>query len=349
MGCYAPQMLGYRGGMLGNSPGCVITLFKFVQTRQDIVDPSRDAYQVSVIQTVEGSNGQDAWNKIRPFVESQSYASVSLDYVIPWGGNCDLGRVSTSGGTINVRRPVPREQWGGKSVPPPFTEWPIARTMRNGEEFPIVSTVYQGESDTILYFKTADGNYVSADYVTCLRTSARTTKTVPNTTTPYHGLLVAYPGREQVNVIFPLSENSAYRSTSRAGYLTIPAARPLFPSTGVESVGAFKFVRGGSYVRGKAKPMIVAQLASVATSMLNKVKNSSLDASDIIGAIGGAIGGGGDGGGGGGGGGEIPTGDGNIYGGDGGSYAPPVESGGNTGLILGVLGAAAAAYFIAKG
>lgn len=392
MACSAcgPTMLGYgpmhgRLGMSGSDAGCVIKLFK-------MMPKDDDKYSLDVIGTYSGYDGQDAWNKLASAGPALTpTAAVTTNITVGGWEYCNAGTVKISSGSLNARkRPAPdagtgpgtgkNSSWGGKSAPPPFSEWAVVKRYNNGDKLTIKNESMRDDGSDHRY-TLADDTQVSADFVTCDGKGKAATRKQPVQQVPQYGLLIAYPQRQQVNVIFPLNEISAYAPRGSKN-IVFPAKRPLFPpSEDCNVSGKFRSAKsrkghggiGGnaaarvavfatSFSRQSTPSTIQAQeaqgftilntaLGAAATEALNGCSSGLPSPTDLLSVIGGVVSTVVDTGAG------TPVDAGTGTGGaatDAGGYSDASaeqasSGGGSTGLILGAVGAVAALYFITKG
>lgn len=383
----------YRG-MRGNDAGCVIKLFKMM--------PKDDKkYSLDVIGTYSGYDGQDAWNKLRSAAPALCpLGPVTTNRTIVSSGGCLEGTVNVSSGTLNARKPPAPDAGTGPAFNKVYTynnggrigdlsTWAVAKTYRKGEKLKITAVVNRGEGNDILMYGLHDGTYVSPQFVTvsgerkpCPENPSSSRK-IPEQRSPEYGLLIAYPGRQQVNVIFSLTDISAYRPRG-ATALQFPQTRPLYASAAdCNASGKFRSAKSGKgnggignnaaariavYATGMSREstpstsamqeaqgftILNAALGTAATEALAACASGLPNTDDLGALVNGVVeaydavtGGGAPT--------EVaPTGapaDAGGYADASGGYADAGGGGlGTTGMIVGALGAVAALYFITKG
>jgi len=374
-------------GMRGSDAGCVIKLFKMM--------PKDDKkYSLDVIGTYSGYDGQDAWNKLRSAGPALCpLAPVTTNLSVGGWEYTNAGTVKISSGVLNARKPPAPDagtgpgtgknrSWGGKGAPPPYNTWAVFKTYRNGEKLTFVSESMRDDGSDHKYELT-DGSQVPAEFITPTGKGKAGTYKQPEQQFPKYGLLIAYPGQQQVNVIFPLNDGFTAYTPRGATTMQFPQKRPLFPPAEDCNVsGKFRCVKsgkgnGGSLGNAAARMSVFATsmsrestpsttamqeaqgftilnaaLGPAATEALAACASGLPNTSDLASLVNGviqaydAVTGGGTPT-------EVaPTGAPADAGGgyaDAGSEQPSTGGGGSTGLILGAVGAVAALYFITKG
>ena len=273
-------------GMRGNDAGCVIKLFK-------MMPKDEDKYSLDVIGTYSGYDGQDAWNKLRSAAPALCpLAPVTVNRTIVSSGGCLEGTVNVSSGTLNARKPPAPDAGTGPEFNKvytynnntgigAFTTWAVAKTYKKGEKLKVTKVVNRGESNDILYYGLHDGTYVAPEFVTvsaerkpCPENPSSSRKS-PDQRSPEYGLLIAYPGRQQVNVIFSLSDISAYRPRG-ATALQFPQTRPLYASAeDCNASGKFRCSKSGKGNAGIGNNP-AARIAVYATGMSRQTTPSTV-------------------------------------------------------------------------
>lgn len=383
----------YRG-MRGNDAGCVIKLFKMM--------PKNDKkYSLDVIGTYSGYDGQDAWNKLRSAAPALCpLAAVTTSFDVGGWGFTNAGTVNISSGTLNSRMPPKPDasstfdpvskigQYTYKNAPGGrrgnYEDWPVHKRYKKGDKLTFVRES-SNEDGTNVEYTLADGSVVKGQYITPTGKGKSGTYKSPEQQVPRYGLLIAYPGKQQVDVIFPLNDGFTAYTPRGATTMQFPQTRPLFPPAADCNVsGKFRCVKsgkgnGGSLGNAAARMSVMATsmsrestpsttaaqeaqgftilnaaLGTAATEALAACASGLPNTADLGALVGGVIqaydaltGGGTPT--------EVPTSaapaDAGGYADTGGGSADAGGGGGlgTTGMIVGALGAVAALYFITKG
>ena len=383
----------YRG-MRGNDAGCVIKLFK-------MMPKDEKKYSLDVIGTYSGYDGQDAWNKLRSAAPALCpLAPVTTNRSVGGWEFTNAGTVNISSGTLNSRMPP---MWDSTSTFDPVTkigqytyknapggrlgkyeDWPVHKRYKKGDKLTFVRES-SNEDGTNVEYTLADRSVVKGQYITPTGKGKANTYKSPEQQVPRYGLLIAYPGRQQVNVIFPLNDGFTAYTPRGATTMQFPEKRPLFPPAADCNVsGKFRSVKSGKG-NGASLGNAAARVSVMATGMSREstpstsamqeaqgftILNAALgtaaaealaacasglpNTEDLASVVGGIIqaydavtGGGAPT--------EVPTStapaDAGGYADASGGYADAGGGGGlgTTGMIVGALGAVAALYFITKG